>query len=153
MSTYYNASIKNLVYRLRKFKPVLEDALKEEIERYQDFITDSIRIQLDMGIDGYYDEIRPPYAPRTIKRKIKKGQPTDRVTLKDTGKFYDSLYLEFDEGGFRILSNDEKAKYLIAKYGSPILRVDNEDFNRFLRFYIRPALAERMKDYLQNDRT
>ena len=153
MSTYYNASIKNLVYRLRKFKPVLEDALKEEIERYQDFITDSIRIQLDMGIDGYYDEIRPPYAPRTIKRKIKKGQPTDRVTLKDTGKFYDSLYLEFDEGGFRILSNDEKAKYLIAKYGSPILRVDNENFNRFLRFYIRPALAERMKDYLQNDRT
>lgn len=153
MSTYYNASIKNLVYRLRKFKPVLEDALKEEIERYQDFITDSIRIQLDMGIDGYYDEIRPPYAPRTIKRKIKKGQPTDRVTLKDTGKFYDSLYLEFDEGGFRISSNDEKAKYLIAKYGSPILRVDNEDFNRFLRFYIRPALAERMKDYLQNDRT
>lgn len=153
MSTYYNASIKNLVYRLRKFKPVLEDALKEEIERYQDFITDSIRIQLDMGIDGYYDEIRPHYAPRTIKRKIKKGQPTDRVTLKDTGKFYDSLYLEFDEGGFRILSNDEKAKYLIAKYGSPILRVDNENFNRFLRFYIRPALAERMKDYLQNDRT
>lgn len=153
MSTYYNASIKNLVYRLRKFKPVLEDALKEEIERHQDFITDSIRIQLDMGIDGYYDEIRPPYAPRTIKRKIKKGQPTDRVTLKDTGKFYDSLYLEFDESGFRILSNDEKAKYLIAKYGSPILRVYNEDFNRFLRFYIRPALAERMKDYLQNDRT
>ena len=153
MSTYYNASIKNLVYRLRKFKPVLEDALKEEIERYQDFITDSIRIQLDMGIDGYYDEIRPPYAPRTIKRKIKKGQPADRVTLKDTGKFYDSLYLEFDEGGFRILSNDEKAKYLIAKYGSPILRVDNEDFNRYLRFYIRPALAERMKEYLQNDRT
>lgn len=153
MSTYYNASIKNLVYRLRKFKPVLEDALKEEIERYQDFITDSIRIQLDMGIDGYNDEIRPLYAPRTIKRKIKKGQPTDRVTLKDTGKFYDSLYLEFDEGGFRILSNDEKAKYLIAKYGSPILRVDNENFNRFLRFYIRPALAERMKDYLQNDRT
>lgn len=153
MSTYYNASIKNLVYRLRKFKPVLEDALKEEIERYQDFITDSIRIQLDMGIDGYYDEIRPPYAPRTIKRKIKKGQPTDRVTLKDTGKFYDSLYLEFDESGFRILSNDEKAKYLIAKYGSPILRVDNENFNRFLWFYIRPALAERMKDYLQNDRT
>lgn len=153
MPHYYNASIKNLVYRLRKFKPVLESALKEEVEKNADFLTDAIRIQLDLGLDGYYNEIQPPYAPRTIKNKIRKGQPTDRVTLKDTGKFYDSLHVEFYNDGFRIVSNDGKSKYLIAKYGEPILRLPNEDFTRFLNYYIRPALAERMKNYLNNDRT
>lgn len=150
MARYYNASIRNLVYRLRKFKPVLESALKEEVEKHSDFLTDCIRIQLDLGLNGYYNEIQPPYAPRTIKNKIRKGQPTDRVTLKDTGVFYGSLNLEYDDEGFRITSDDSKAKYLIAKYGDSILRLQNDDLNRFLKFYIRPALAERMKQYINN---
>lgn len=153
MPKYYNASIRNLTYRLRKFKPVLEQYLKEEVERYSYILTDCIRIQLDLGTDGNMRMIQPPYVPRTIQKKIKKGQPTDRVTLKDTGEFYNSLYVEFDNDGFRVLSNDEKSKYLIAKYGGPILRIYNEDLTRFLRYYIRPALTERMKEYIQNDRT
>lgn len=153
MAKYYNASIRNLVYRLRKFKPVLESALKEEVENNADFLTDAVRIQLDMGLDGFYDKIQPPYAPRTIKNKIRKGQPTDRVTLKDTGEFYASLHVEFDEDGFRIVSNDDKSKYLLAKYGNAIFRLPNEDFTRFLRFYIRPALTYRMKEYLENGGT
>lgn len=150
MPKYYNASIRNLLYRLRKFKPVLEQSLKEEIENHEDILTDIIRTQLYSGIDGYMREIRPPYAPRTIKIKQRKGQPTDRVTLRDTGEFYNSLRIEFDDSGFRIVSNDDKAKYLIARYGGAILRIQNEDFTKFLRFYIRPVLAEKMKDYIKN---
>ena len=152
MPKYYNASIRNLMYRLRKFNPVLEQCLKEEIEKYGYYLTDIIRIQLDLGIDGNMRRIHPPYALRTIQKKIKKGQPIDRVTLKDTGDFYNSLYVVFEEDGFRIASNDEKAKYLIAKYGEPILRLDDRDFTRFLRYYIRPALAERLKEYIENGR-
>lgn len=153
MAKYYNASIRNLVYRLRKFKPVLESALKEEVENYADFLTDTVRDQMYMGLDGYYNMIEPPYAQRTIKNKIRKGQPTNRVTLKDTGDFYASLHVEFDDNGFRIVSNDEKAKYLLAKYGDAILRLPNESFTKFLRAYIRPVLAYRMKNYLENGRT
>ena len=152
MTKYYNTSMRNLVYRLRKFKPVLESALREEIENYSYDLIWAIRDQLDMGLDGYYNKIQPPYAPRTIYNKTRKGQPTDRVTLKDTGEFYNSLRIEFDENGFRIVSDDDKSKYLIAKYGGPILRLPNEDLTRFLRFYIRPALAERMKEYIKNGR-
>lgn len=146
---YYNASIKNLVSRLRKFKPVLEDALKQEVERNWYYLTECIRMQLYAGLDGYDNELRPLYAQRTIKRKQRKGQPTDRVTLKDTGKFYLSLDVEFDDNGFRIVSDDGKSKYLIAKYGEPIFRLSNEDLSRFLNA-IRPALAERMKEYIKN---
>lgn len=152
MAKYYNASIRNLVYRLRKFKPVLESALKEEVEKNADFLTDLIRLRLNLGFDGFYNKIQPPYAPRTIKNKIRKGQPTDRVTLKDTGDFYASLHVEFDEGGFRIVSNDNKAKYLLANYGDAILRLPDEDLTRLLKL-IRPALAYKMKEYLKNGRT
>lgn len=150
MPKYYNASIRNLTYRLRKFKPILEQCLKEEIEKYGYYLTDIIRIQLDLGIDGNMRRIYPPYALRTIQKKIKKGQPIDRVTLKDTGAFYNSLYVVFEEDGFRIASSDEKVKYLIAKYGGPILRLDDRDFTRFLRYYIRPVLAERLKEYIKH---
>lgn len=150
MARYYNTSLKNLEYRLRKFKPVLEQALKEEIVKNSDYITDAIQMQLEAGLDGFLDRIEPPYAPRTIKRKIKKGQPTDRVTLKDTGKFYSSLRLESDEIGFRVVSNDEKVKYLVDRYGQAILRLSNYELKNLLRDYIRPALVERMKTYLQN---
>ena len=150
---YYNASIRNLVYRLRKFKPVLEQYLKEEIENHADILCQYVRERLWIGLDGYLESIKPPYAPRTIRKKLKKGQPTDRVTLRDTGDFYESLHIEFDEGGFRIVSNDRKASFLLIRYGEQVLRVSNEDFTYFIREYIRPALAKRMKEYIQNDRT
>lgn len=153
MPRYFNASIRNLVYRLRKFKDILDDELKNTIEDNGKYLTDCVRLQLDMGLDGNMRRIIPPYALSTIKKKIKKGQPYDRVTLKDTGEFYESLYVEFDSGGFRILSNDEKVKYLIAKYGEAILRIDNEDFTRFIRFVVRPELQEKLKEKLLNDRT
>ena len=35
--------------------------------------------------------IRPAYSPATVRLKIRKGQPDDRVTLKDKGDFYKSI--------------------------------------------------------------
>lgn len=153
MPRYFNASIRNLVYRLRKFKDILDEELKNAIENNQEYLIDCVRIQLDAGLDGNMRRIVPPYAISTIKKKIKKGQPYDRVTLKDTGEFYDSLHVEFDSEGFRVLSNDEKAKYLIARYGKAILRIDDEDFTRFIRFVIRPILKEKLKEKIINGRT
>ena len=148
MPHYYNVSIRNLVYRLRKFKPVLEQHLKEEVENHADILSQYTRERLWIGLDGYLKSIKPPYALRTIKNKLRKGQPIDRVTLRDTGKFYSSFRIEFDADGFRVVSTDEKSIFLIAKYGEQILRISNEDFNYFLRNYIRPALAEKMKEYI-----
>lgn len=152
MPKYYNASMRNLVYRLRKFKPILEQCLKEEIENHADILCQWTRERLWIGLDGYLKSIKPPYAQRTIKKKLRKGQPVDRVTLRDTGEFYASFYIEFDADGFRVVSNDEKAKFLLAKYGEQILRISNGDFNYFIREYIRPILMKRLKEYIENGR-
>ena len=42
MAKYYNGSIRNLIYRLRKFKDVLDQELKDEIMRNEEVIVKTI---------------------------------------------------------------------------------------------------------------
>ena len=150
----FNLTIKNLTYRLRRFNEILDQELKDEIIRHSDTIIAMItQDQLyELGINGRGQVIMEymPYRPRTIKKKIRKGQPYNRVTLKDTGKLYKSLHLEFDDKGFFVKANDDKAKYLLKKYGRTIFRLSNENLTYLLNNYIRPSLKEKMKNYLQN---
>lgn len=154
MANSFNLTVRNLVYRLRKFKSILDQELKDEILRHEDIIVEMItQDQLyELGIEGRGTEIISymPYRPRTIKKKIKKGQPTNRVTLKDTGSFYASLHVEFDDEGFYVTSTQDKAKFLIKKYGKTIFRLTDNNLKILLDKYIRPSLREKMKEYIKN---
>lgn len=145
----YNASLRNLEYRLRAFKDNLPTMLEDIIRDKEDVIVSAIAdAQLyRRGINGRGEKIMSyaPYAASTIKKKRKKGQPTTRVTLKDTGAFHESMYVVFDSEGFYITSDDEKTKYLIKKYGKEIFRLTDENFNRILRSHIRKELVKRLK--------
>ena len=35
------------------------------------------------------DQIKGPYAPSTVAKKRREGLPVDRITLFDTGRFYE----------------------------------------------------------------
>lgn len=153
MPNYFNTSLRNLTYRLRAFKEVLSRELKNEILAHEDVIIGMIHEQLyEQGITGKGVEIASyaPYTARTIQIKQKKGQPTDRVTLKDTGRFYGAMYIEFDSQGFYVTSYDKKTEALIEKYGPAIFRLTNENLGILIRDYIRPGLKEKMKKYLLN---
>lgn len=151
---YFNASLRNLTYRLRKFKEILNDELKEEILSHWYVIVDMIsEDQLyEQGINGRGVEIKSyqPYTPRTIKNKIKKRQPIDRVTLRDTGELRKSLRVEFDDEGFYITSTDDKAPYLLKKYGQTIFRLTDENLKILLNNYIRPELQTKLKEYIEH---
>ena len=155
MPQYFNASIRNLVYRLRKFKDILSEELKNEIMKHEDVIIQMVvRDQLyDQGIEGRGISIMSyqPYTARTIQIKQRKGQPYDRVTLRDTGEFYSSLHVEFDDDGFYVTSTDDKAKYLLARYGKTIFRLTNQNFTELLRNYIIPELQQKLKEKMLYD--
>lgn len=154
---YFNLSIRNLAWRLRKFDDILGEFLVQEIKNHSDEIVNLItQNQLyEKGINGNKVEIASyaPYKPSTIAYKSKKGQPTNRVTLKDTGKWYGSLEIAFDVDGFFITSATDNIKsgYLKRKYGDRILRLTNENLNYVLNEYIRPKLKEHLKEYLQRN--
>lgn len=151
---YYNGSLKNLIFRLRKFKEILPQELREEIMENKSVIVKMITEKqlYERGVNGkdVFIASYAPYVPRTIQVKLKKGQPTDRVTLKDTGEFYDSFDVVFDENGFYVTSDDEKAKYLVEKYGREIFKLTDENLTTLLQEYIRPILTIKLRMFLQN---
>lgn len=154
MAKSFNLSVRNLVYRLRRFKSILDAELKNEIMSHEKEIIEMIAFgQLyERGIDGRGIEIMSykPYKPSTIRKKLRKHQPTNRVTLKDTGSFYASLHLECDDEGFYVVSSQEKAKILKKVYGKTILKLSNANLKILLNNYIRPSLKEKMKNYIKN---
>lgn len=87
-----------------------------------------------------------PYTPYTIEVKTIKGQPTDRVTLRDTGEFHESFYIEATDTQFVIKAHDWKTEKLIRKYGREILGLTRENLNELIHSYIYPELLSKAKE-------
>lgn len=141
--------INALASRLKKLGMELQDgnALRELIIQNEDHIVSLNRDQLnDEGINSQGEEIASyaPYSPATIARKIKKHQPYDRVTLRDTGKFQAGFHLVVTPGSFRVTSSDKKTGDLVEKYGPYIFGLTSENRNRLIQEILMPALTDYM---------
>lgn len=89
-----------------------------------------------------------PYKPITIEIKKLKGQPTNRVTLRDEGDFESSFYLVISDKQFEIKASDWKTEELVEKYGSSILGLTKENIASLTWDYIYPELLETFKKEL-----
>ena len=98
----------------------------EQAKSYEAEIIDLNTEQLFTGLDANKQAITPSYRPLTITIKRQKGQPTNRVTLKDTGDIYDGFEVRFDKEYFAIFSNDDKAEKIERKYGKDIFGLDQD---------------------------
>lgn len=103
----------------------------------------------DKGVDGNGNKLNPPYAESTKVRKRKKGQPTNRVTLKDSGEFYKGFYLWYEEDGFSIQVDDIKTKYLVNRYGKDIAGLDRESMDKMRRM-IGEKIIVKIQKMLRN---
>lgn len=89
-----------------------------------------------------------PYKPITIEIKKLKGQPTNRVTLRDEGDFESSFYLVISDKQFEIKASDWKTEELVEKYGSSILGLTKENIASLTWDYIYPELMDTLKKEL-----
>lgn len=108
-----------IVKRITKNVRGLDKAniLKQSLDNsqiQQDIINLNTESQLyDKGIDadgnslGEYSRATI-YGTSAYEGKISKGQPYDRVTLKDTGAFYESFSMKLTNDGFIISANTIK---------------------------------------------
>jgi hypothetical protein len=85
--------------------------------------------------------ILPPYAPLTVFLKVKKGQPVNRVTLKDTGNFYEGEYLRVQDGALTEGSTDAKSDSLQNKYGN-IFGLGGTFKKEYVQESLRPAFMD-----------
>lgn len=93
-------------------------------------------------------KITPPYRPMTIRIKRKKGQPYDRVTLRDTGRWQSNIFIvyEKDQISFRAgtVSSSRSTnltEILLNKYGKGVLGLTNLNID-ILREIIEPTLLK-----------
>lgn len=86
-----------------------------------------------------------PYADSTIRRKRAKGQPYNRVTLRDEGDFERSFFLKVSLFDFQIAASDFKTEYLTRRYGDEILGLSDENVGVLRREYLYPGIMDRMK--------
>ncbi len=152
----YNATLRNLEYRLRKFKNDLPRVLEDAIIEKQDVIVSAVaNDQLyRRGVNGKDVKIMSykPYTASTVRNKKRKGQPYTRVTLRDTGEFHKSMFLVVDKEGFYVTSSDDKTEGLVEKYGDTIFRLTDKNLTRILNSHIRKYITKRLKSEIKNAR-
>lgn len=74
----------------------INKVLDEYFTKNKEFILDLNKEQLyEFGVRSDDTKIGD-YKPSTVSYKKRKGQRHDHITLKDTGKFYDSFTLDFE---------------------------------------------------------
>jgi hypothetical protein len=95
--------------------------------------------QLNEGKRSNNTEITPEYTPFTKVLKRAKGQPTDRVTLKDRGDFWKSITTSPTDRFVEIYATDKKTNDLLAKYGDEVLGLNENNIT---------ILQDKFKDYL-----
>ena len=138
-----------LIQRLKSLESEIFDAARKTLEENKEIILDmNSEDQLfEKGINREGVEIASfaPYSPVTIQIKREKGQPTNRVTLRDEGDFHYSFFIEFTDDGFEIKASDWKARNLVANYGETILGLTNENFRDLAVNYVAPEILKILK--------
>ena len=108
------------------FREIMSDG------RLKNFIIERNQDQLyEHGIDSKGQQLGyPGYSRTTIEIKKKKGQRYDHVTLKDSGRFYNSFRIVVLSDAIEIRVTDLSGNdSLLRRYGEDILGLD--DINKF----------------------
>jgi hypothetical protein len=120
-------------------------------ERFKDYYITLNHEQLENGVLSTGNEIIPHYSWGTVWIKRKKGQQSNWVTLKDTGKFYKSFRITVHKGGFTVNANGKKGKDdLFEKYTIDVLGLNPEntlDFERLVAAEIKTKILKLLQVY------
>ena len=85
------------------------------------------------------------YSPYTIDIKKSKGQPYAHITLRDTGDFQRSFYIEFRDNEFEIMASDSKAAELQADFGKEIMGLTDANLDELIDIDIKEMLIQIIK--------
>lgn len=146
----------NIFRKQKQFLDTLETTLLMELEQSINsfgFVLKDYVINKQLfreGIDGDGEKLvnsrtkSSGYARTTIRLKIRKGDPVDRITLRDEGDFYRSINIDAFADRFEITSDVDHDEYIVKRYGRNVLKVTNENFREFMNNYFVPNLKKQI---------
>ena len=133
--------------KLKELKASINKGIQTSIQaNEQVLINQQTNEQFFEGKDSMNVNFVPDYATSTKKYKQRNGQPTNRVTLKDSGDLYDSITIQANTTQAIISTNIEYFKYLVAHYGNnTILGIQDDAMEAFLVRYTLPEIEKNFK--------
>lgn len=142
-------AITNLIGNLTKYRDNINNYMEDITRSIEDEIKEiNVHQQYDLGQDRNGDAITPEYAESTIRYKRRKGQPTDRVTLQDTGRYHDTFKIRYEAEGFELYANDWKVGFLDKKYGKEIYGLQDEAARELADQVYQPRMIQKLKNVL-----
>ena len=135
---------------IQSFPQAIEDSIKRAVKKFDFVLVDYVvNDQMDKrGEDGEGEKIKPAYSRITIKIKQAKGQPTDRVTLHDTGDFHASVEIILQDRQFKVVSNVPHDKKIEEKYGNKVLGIQKRNLKEFVNKFLIPEIKKGINDKL-----
>ena len=128
----------------RAFFDILENEEKEMAEINRE--------QLDDGEYTTGNDITPAYTSLTVSIKKAKGQRFDKVTLRDTGDFHNSISYDVVDNSVIISASDSKTAKLNRKYrrkkGREIYGLQPERYNNSIYPKVKESTNELIFDTL-----
>lgn len=146
------ADIIQRINQVKQFDIVKETA--NIINENGDYISGLLKQQFREGKDAdnqvftliRYNGVFPYYSDRTVFKKERKGQPTDRITYYDSGRFYLSLYV-YASGNTFIFDSDVSYFYDILIHsgsGEKIIELSEKSLQIFRDQILIPELKRRI---------
>lgn len=122
--------IANLLNKVKSVEESMNEIILMVVKKNErEVLRLNVDEQLYKGVNSMGEKIKPRYSSATVKRKKKKGQPFNRVTLKDEGDFYDGFFVEYGVDEFSLQGDDKKTRYLIKRYGKEIFGLTDKSLS------------------------
>lgn len=146
--------IREVVNTVRSIEHAINPTIQDVFTRFDNLIKEiQTDDQLfDKGIKSTGLSITPSYAVSTIQRKIKKNQPFDRVTLRDTGLYYESIEVDAQDDQLIISTNLFYAKFLRDRYGDDVLGLTAENLKELLDQLVIPKLKSNIENIIDRNK-
>ncbi len=139
--------VETFIKKLNEMEASINKSIQSSINSNKEvLIEQQTEGQMNKGKDANNISFVPKYAKSTRDYKKSKGQPTDRVTLKDTGKLYDSIQIQANTTQAVISTNVNYFKYLVAHYiNNTILGINEQGTKDFIVKYTIPEIEKNFK--------
>ena len=135
-------SLKQKAQNLRRIS--VEKIVARNLKNNEAELVDLNTSQLYSGVDANGQSLGE-YSPFTKELKQAKGQPTDRITLKDEGDFYDGFGLVRNDFPFLLTSSDSKTSELTQMYGEKIFGLTAENWKEYIQGILLPFVQDDFK--------
>lgn len=138
--------VKSLIKRFEALNA--QTIAQQALEAQEENLLEHNQAQMWDGTDSKGYGISPEYSALTVQIKTEKGQPTDRVTLYDTGAFYESQYVEVQQDYLNIYAKDSKTQKIVRKYGKEIFGLSAPYKSNFIKEHLRPEFQLRVQQII-----